>query len=639
MPEQYYQDALKLAQKEYKACIAADTDPYLPVLENLIATDALTGTNLGLVQIPTEFIVGTKTQGRMDAFARNYMPLLDQDSEFAYKWRNLCQSHLNEGIRDPIKAYEYLNRYYVEEGNKRVSVLKFFDAVNIPANVTRILPERTPENEVYFEYLDFYKNTKINFIEFSKKGSYISLLHLIGKPLDESWTKEEISRFSSAFYFFKSAYEEKGGNDLSVKVGDAFLAYLRVYGYQSLLHSSYSELKKAILGVWEELKLQKETSPIELVLDPAAEKKPGLISKVLPPSHKTLNVAFLHDKNSETSGWTYGHELGRNHVEHIFDGQIHTTAYPDAMQIDPHSVIEQAIADGNSVLFTTSPRLLPASLRAAVDHPEVTIFNCSLNKSHRYIRTYYARMYEVKFIIGAIAGALTGKDQIGYVCDYPIYGQIAGINAFALGAQMVNPRAKVYLEWSSISGSKAAIQKLNDRGIHLISSQDIACLGQGSRSSFGLARIADNSQILLASPRWKWGTYYEEILRRILDKSIQAEYDRHSKALNYYWGMSAGVVDLYYGNALPVSVQKLANHLKESICRGQCNPFIAPITAQDGRIHEHDLTSEQIINMDYLVDNVVGSIPVYDELNPIGKATVDLVGIESSTQHSSDPLS
>ena len=66
------------------------------------------------------------------------MPILRENTEFAYKWATLSQSHINEGIRDPIKAYEYMNKFYVEEGNKRVSVLKYFDAVSVPGYVTRI---------------------------------------------------------------------------------------------------------------------------------------------------------------------------------------------------------------------------------------------------------------------------------------------------------------------------------------------------------------------------------------------------------------------------------------------------------------------------------------------------------------------
>ena len=83
-------------------------------------------------------------------------------------------------------------------------------------------------------------------------------------------------------------------------------------------------------------------------------------------------------------------------------------------------------------------------------------------------------MYEAKFIIGAIAGILTENDKVGYLCDYPIYGQIAGINAFACGVEMVNPKAKVYLEWSCIDGVENALRRLRKQGINLISSQDLS---------------------------------------------------------------------------------------------------------------------------------------------------------------------
>ena len=54
---------------------------------------------------------------------------MPEDTEFAAKWAGLCAAHLSdEGIRDPIKCYEYLGNFYVQEGNKRVSVLKSYEA-------------------------------------------------------------------------------------------------------------------------------------------------------------------------------------------------------------------------------------------------------------------------------------------------------------------------------------------------------------------------------------------------------------------------------------------------------------------------------------------------------------------------------
>lgn len=630
MPEQYYSDALKLGQKEYKACVARGENPYLSVLDDLISPEQYAhGVNVGTVQIPAEFIVGTRSQGRTEAFARNFMPIMEEPSEFSQKWKLLCQAHLEEGIREPIQVYEYLNRYYVVEGNKRVSVLRFFDAVNIPAKVTRILPERTPETELYYEFLDFYRCSKVNFLEFSKRGSYATLQRLMGKAPDELWTEEERRRFSSDYYYFREAYEAKGGKRIRATVGDAWLACLKVYGYPALRAMGAAELKKAVANMWEEMTLQEEGAPIEVKTEPAAE--PGVLTQLLTPTPKTLKVAFLYDGNPEISGWSRAHERGRKHLQRVFEGKIQTSARMNVMSGDPLVEIEAAIAEGADVVFTTSPRLLPASLRAAVDHPEVILLNCSLNTSHRYIRTYYARMYEAKFIIGATAGAMSNSGRLGYVCDYPIYGQIAGINAFALGAQMVNPRAEVHLEWSSVGGSAAAAKRLMDQGIQLISSQDLKKLSAGNRSSFGLSRITEEGSSLLAAPVWNWGIYYEEIIRQILNKNFRKEYETSKKALNYYWGMSAGVVSLEYADTVPESVQKMARNLREGICAGVVQPFLGPIRRQDGSLvcdGHHALRVEQIINMDYLVENVVGSIPAYRELTDIGKATVDFVGVE-----------
>lgn len=98
--------------------------------------------------------------------------LLEPDTEFAGKWSNLCDAHLEEGIHTPIIAYEFLNKFYVQEGNKRVSVLKYFDAVRIAGTVTRLVPERNDslENRIYYEFLDFYKLSKVNDVHFSRLG-------------------------------------------------------------------------------------------------------------------------------------------------------------------------------------------------------------------------------------------------------------------------------------------------------------------------------------------------------------------------------------------------------------------------------------------------------------------------------------
>lgn len=171
MAQEDYRKALRLGQKEFRSSVLKGTYPYLQALDEILEHTAVEYTEpLGVVNIPLASIVGTKTAGRKTAFAGNFMPLLDEDTEFAQKWNALCDAHLSVGIRDPIKAYEYMNKFYVEEGNKRVSVMKYYEAMSIPGSVTRIVPRRSEdkENKIYYEFLDFYDLTGVNYLWFSQ---------------------------------------------------------------------------------------------------------------------------------------------------------------------------------------------------------------------------------------------------------------------------------------------------------------------------------------------------------------------------------------------------------------------------------------------------------------------------------------
>ncbi|MBQ1600722.1 MAG: BMP family ABC transporter substrate-binding protein [Ruminococcus sp.] len=637
--EIYYKEALKLGQKEVRSRTAKEKNPYLPVLDEIVPPEkALTGIHLGVVQIPVWFIVGTKTGGRVSAFAANFMPVLDEGTEFADKWEALYRSHISEGIRDPIKVFEYLNRYYVQEGNKRVSVLKFCGAYSVTAEVIRVLPERTNDEKIqlYYEFLEFNRYSKINFIEFTKRGSYQKLMRMMGKSYGEWWTIEEQRRFSSAYYFFEKAYKENGGDKLKITIGDAMLNYIKIYGYPELQNAGDAEIRMNLKKMWEDIALIEENETIELKATPPEEKelKPSVLSMILPIAKPSkLKAAFVYDVPPDKSGWVSDHERGRQYAQTVLGDQAATSVYIVEDEHKQYELLEKAVADGNKILFTTSPRMLQASLRAAINYPDIVVMNCSLNISHRYLRTYYTRMYEVKFILGVLAGSLTQSGRLGYVCDYPIYGQIAGINAFALGAQMANPRTKVYLEWSSVKGAGEAALALSRRHIHLISSQDTARFTEDTRQSFGLSHISHDKTDLLAVPVWKWGVYYEKMMRGVLDKTIKSEYVNTARALNYYWGMSAGVVDIEYAPALPPSSRRYADFFRSSLISGAGKPFLTPFVTQNGDVigsRQHELSLEQIIRMDYLAENVIGSIPSYDELNPVGKKTVDMVGVSAA---------
>ena len=273
--------------------------------------------------------------------------------------------------------------------------------------------------------------------------------------------------------------------------------------------------------------------------------------------------------------------------------------------------------------------MMEPSLKGAVNHPEVKILNCSLNAPHKYVRTYYARMYEAKFISGMIAGSMAENDKIAYIADYPIYGMISNINAFALGAALTNPRAKIYLEWSTKKNFDK-MRFLSDNDIHIVSDQDMITPSDESRQ-FGLYRYEDGVITTLVMPLWNWGVFYEKMIQSIVYGAYQSEGDAEGRALNYWWGMSAGVVDLICSGNVPRGVKRLAEHSKKDICDGDVKPFGDEIYAQDGRLMNpaHKvMRPEDIMKMDWLVENVVGTIPAITDLVDGAKAVVESKGVE-----------
>ncbi len=627
-----YRKAYKLGKKNYQARMLAGKWPTLKVLDNILPPKGeFSEVPLGIVQIPIDSIVGTKTNGRSNAFATNFMPILDEESEFAVKWSNLCKSHLEEGIRDPIKAYEYMNRFYVEEGNKRVSVMKYFDVSSIPGQVIRIVPKRTEEkkNKIYYEFLDFYDVSKVNYIWFSDVGRFPELLEAMGKEPGEEWTEDDRLLFSSIYRRFAAEYKSQGGDKISITSGDAFLSFIKLFGYLEVDDMTTSELKNKIAKTWEEFKLLETSEEVELKLNPTKEKKP-LLSNLLSLGKTKLKVGFIYEKTPMSSAWTYAHELGRLHLEQTFSEEISTLYYDNVTSDTIDETLEKCVAEKCDVIFTTTPTFAQASVKAAIAHPEVRIMNCSLNTSHRYIRTYYARMHEARFLMGAIAGAMANNNRIVYIADYPIYGTIANINAFALGAKMTNPRAEVYLTWTSLKDVDIAKQIENIQP-DCVSGKDMVIPEEGTRF-YGTYSIVDGKHYNLAMPIWHWGKFYEQLLRTIMDGTWK--YDDKSpvkKAINYWWGMSADVIDLIYSKNLPIGTKRLIEFLKEAIRRGEFNLFTGVLYSQTGIVQSdphRSLTPEEISTMDWLAENVIGSIPKKEKLDESSIGVVSQQGVD-----------
>ena len=628
-----YDLALRAGQKEAKELTAAGKNPNPAVLDEILPEGTPdTAQEVGLLDIPAHRIVGVKSAGRITAFTASFKPLLDRNSEFAFKWISLCDAHLGDtGIRDPIECYEYLGNFYVQEGNKRVSVLRHFGAPRIPGNVRRIVPPMSddPRIKAYYEFLDFFKGARLYEVQFRRPGDYGKLLTALGKQMGEPWSEEERRTFRAYFQYFRDAFAKQDLRGRDVLPEEALLLWLELYPYADLGRLSTGELRKSLSELWKDV-VSSTSESVKVETKTEGAPSGGLFTWITTPDH--LNVAFVHQLSPGTSPWVMGHEEGRKHLEAVMGDKVTARSYFDANTPEAaRQKIEEAVSDGAQVVFTTAPPLIRATLKAAVEHPKIAFFNCSVDKPYTSVKTYYGRIYEAKYISGAIAGAMALGDRIGYIASYPNYGVPASINAFALGAQLTNPRAQIELRWNCVAGTPQA--DLLADGIRVVSNRDAPTQSKMYLDfcSYGTYLMDGRGDLVpLGSPVWLWGKFYEYIIRGILTGSWKNE--KGAAALNYWLGMDSGVIDISLSDKLPEGVRQLASLLRRGLIEGTLDPFGRRIVSQDGSLRSdgtHRFSPEELLKMDWLCDNVLGSIPRYDEILPVSQPLVRELGLYS----------
>ena len=630
-----YKNALKSGQRAYRACVARGQSPYLAVLDDiLVNVNIVAQEPLGLVEIPAESIVGTKTSGRHTAFAPNFMPLLEPDTEFAGKWSNLCDAHLEEGIHTPIIAYEFLNKFYVQEGNKRVSVLKYFDAVRIAGTVTRLVPERNDslENRIYYEFLDFYKLSKVNDVHFSRLGGYAKLQTLVCKASGESWTDDDRLSFSSFYTMFRQQFLALGGGGLNLTAGDAMLVYLSVYRYADACESTPSQMKQNLEKLWDEVKVLTEPQAVALSLEPKQGPGEPLLAKLnifTKPSE--LKVVFLHEHNAESSAWVRAHDKGIEALQQAFPDRVFITRKENIEpEVDAEQVLEDVAHDNADVVFTSSARMHTACLKVAAQHPKTRILNCSLNAPHPLVRTYYPRTYEVTYLLGMLAGIMTKTGHIGYVAANPVYGVPAAINAFAQGLKSVRPAGRIWLRWACLNDAAHPLDFADCPEIDMVYARDSREPANTHRD-YGLCRkLPDGSLQPLGLPIWRWDTFYVEIVRSIFDGSWDNA--ATTRAVNYWWGLRSGAEDLEYQETLPSGTRQLLDLLET--LQGSDNVHIIPEKLFDNEDNLHSpenrvYSPKELMEMDWLDACVHGKLPHYDELEVKTRTVLAINGLDN----------
>nr|WP_276318776.1 BMP family ABC transporter substrate-binding protein [Marinitoga lauensis] len=335
-------------------------------------------------------------------------------------------------------------------------------------------------------------------------------------------------------------------------------------------------------------------------------------------------MAFLYRNYIEESTWVQAHESGRKYLEEVFEGKITTFYVENVKKNKSYDVIKELINQDYNLIITTSYDFMDSTYKAAIEFPNIKFLNCAGYKSYRNLSVYFGRIYQPKFLTGLIAGAMTRSNKIGYIAPHPLPLFVRGLNAFAIGVKVVNPYAKVLVNWTNkwidhdIEIKKTL--ELIKEGIDILSTNMDSVIPQIIADKHKIYTIGYNAitreitpDTYIASAYWKWGRFYKKIVSRLLNNEWIVTTTKHLEDLRKYWyGMDKKIVKLYKNKEIiPGQTEKLIGVMKTLIKNNEFDIFSGPLYDKENNMivdRNESILDEDLLKMNWYLDNINGDL-------------------------------
>ncbi len=361
-------------------------------------------------------------------------------------------------------------------------------------------------------------------------------------------------------------------------------------------------------------------------------------------AEKTLKAGFIYVGPANDNGFSEGHDNGRKYAESQLPW-LETTYVESVPETDAARIIDRLVQEEKcDVVFTCSFGYMDDTVKAGARYPDKLFMHCSGFKNAKNVGTYFAELYQMYYLNGLMAGALTKSNKIGYVGAFPIPEVVRHINAYALGVKAANPDARVQVRWIYAwydpQKAREAAEALVADGVDCLAftedSASVIEVGQAhTQAGRQIYTFSHYSPMLQFGPDSAvsgelvdWGVMYVKILQDIKDGTWTNE--------DLWWMAKEKAAILGADHQTPVN-PKFIPELKAKmittpdlgqisaydLCmkrleqmqtggREAFDPFMGPISDNKGnlKIPAGTLgTKAELLNIDYYVDNIVGDVP------------------------------
>lgn len=305
-----------------------------------------------------------------------------------------------------------------------------------------------------------------------------------------------------------------------------------------------------------------------------------------------VGVLYLSDP-SEGSGYSYTHDLGVKGMQEnllLSDDQIERKIVDDSDEKATEKAIEECVADGCNIIFTTSWGYMQVTADMAEKYPDVYFSHGTGYMSNgKNFNNYFGRIYQARYLSGIVAGMNTKDNKIGYVAaqDSSNSEVTGGIDAFAIGVESVNPKAKIYVDvtnsWYDEKKEKKASERLLNMGCDVMTQHCDTPYPQTLAQEKGVYGIGYNSDMsketpdsCLTSVIWNWSAYYTSAVKSIIDGTWDGS--------NYYGGMAEGLVSITdLASFAAEGTQQKVDEATAGILSGDNNVFDGVLVTNTGK--------------------------------------------------------
>lgn len=264
-----------------------------------------------------------------------------------------------------------------------------------------------------------------------------------------------------------------------------------------------------------------------------------------------LKACFVYTGPIGDGGWTYAHEQGRLIAQKALPW-LETKTVESVAEGQAMPVLDKLVADQCQVIFTTSYGYMDDTLAAAKKYPNVIFAHTAGFKRNANMATYMADFYQVFYVNGLMAAALSKSGKVGFLGTFPIPEIKRHLNSFTMGVRAVKPTATVNVTWinSWFDPTKAreAAEALISGGADVLTSSEDSATGLQTVASKKLPGFSHYNSMIKYAPDYTVSgqlVHWDKIYIDFLSKVHSGTYTTKNLAnVDYWWLLNKGAVEV-----------------------------------------------------------------------------------------------